>query len=153
MNEHLKRKYRRTFIKQINRKSNNFIKIFISNLSIPNQYITKIILLNLNPITSFERTQSIIYIYIELIESVYRFIPTITHDQKKKQSTINSANSYIMSFIYISSFQRRFLFNEERSSPNLSDLPLCFYFKSSQILRVQRSFNADELHSKFKQSK
>ena len=156
MDEHLKRRHRETFIKRINRKSNSFIKIFIStNIFIPNRFFTKTTHLNLNPTTPFKRTHTIIFTLLNLIEFVCFFIPDITSDQKQKQSTTSSENFYIMSFTYISSFRRRFALNEERPSFNLQDLHARFNFHSTpfRMHRVQRSLNADELHSRFKQSK
>ena len=60
-----------------------------------------------------------------------------------------------MSFIYISSFRRRFVSNEERFFLNLQDLHARFNFNSTplRMLRVQRPLSVDELHSTFKQSK
>ena len=78
MNEHSKRRHRRTSTKRINRKSNSFAKT-----SILNQSSTKTTHLNLNPTTPFKRTQSIISTFFSLTESVCFFIPDITSDQKQ----------------------------------------------------------------------
>ena len=70
--------------------SNRYLQIDTLKSIPSNRYSTKIIHLNLNPITMFEKMQSIISTYIQLIESVYRFILDVTFDQNK---TVNHQSS------------------------------------------------------------
>ena len=59
-----------------------------------------------------------------------------------------------MNFIYISFFRRRSASNEKRFFLTFQDLHARFNFNStsSRMSWIQRSFNVDELHSKFKRN-
>ena len=83
--------------------------------------------------------------------SIFSSLTSLLINQSNQPTS--SANSYIMSSTYIPPFRRHFAPNEERSPLTLQDFYARFHSKPPQKPRVQRPLSADELHSRFKQSK